>query len=99
MLEGFAVTGALAIRPTGATLGATVEGVDLNNEIGHETFAGILRALGEHGVLRFPAQRLAPERQLAFSERFGSLEINVAGAFQEPGLPEIMILSNMKDER
>jgi taurine dioxygenase len=36
---------------------------------------------------------------MAFSERFGSLEINVAGAFQEPGLPEIMILSNMKDER
>jgi taurine dioxygenase len=99
MPEGFAVTGAIAIRPTGATLGATVEGVDLNTELDHATFAQILRALGTHGVLRFPRQSLAPARQMAFSERFGSLEINVAGAFQEPGLPEVMILSNMKDAR
>jgi taurine dioxygenase len=84
---------------TGATLGATVAGIDLNDELDHESFAGILRALGRYGVLRFPGQRLDPARQLAFSERFGSLEINVAGAFQEPGLPEIMTLSNMKDER
>jgi taurine dioxygenase len=84
---------------TGETLGATVAGIDLNDELDHESFAGILRALGRYGVLRFPGQRLDPARQLAFSERFGSLEINVAGAFQEPGLPEIMTLSNMKDER
>jgi taurine dioxygenase len=50
-------------------------------------------------VLRFPKQHLDPERQMAFSARFGSLEINVAGAFQEPGHPEVMILSNMKDAR
>jgi alpha-ketoglutarate-dependent taurine dioxygenase len=84
---------------TGETLGATIEGVDLNGELDRPVFAEILRALGRYGVLCFPRQNLAPARQMAFSERFGSLEINVAGAFQEPGLPEIMILSNMKDER
>jgi taurine dioxygenase len=89
----------IEVVPTGETLGATVEGVDLNDELDHATFAAVLRALGRYGVLRFPRQALAPARQMAFSERFGSLEINVAGAFQEPGLPEIMILSNMKDER
>ena len=89
----------LDIVPTGETLGATVEGVDLNDDLDRRTFAEILRALGRYGVVRFPRQSLAPARQMAFSERFGSLEINVAGAFQEPGLPEIMILSNMKDER
>jgi taurine dioxygenase len=89
----------IEVVPTGETLGATVEGVDLNDELNHATFAAVLRALGWYGVLRFPRQRLAPARQMAFSERFGSLEINVAGAFQEPGLPEIMILSNMTDER
>ena len=31
----------------------------------------------------------------AFAGRFGSLEINVAGTFQEPGHPEVMILSNI----
>jgi taurine dioxygenase len=89
----------IEVVPTGETLGATVEGVDLNDELDHATFGTVLRALGRYGVLRFPRQQLVPARQMAFSERFGSLEINVAGAFQEPGLPEIMILSNMKDER
>ncbi|HTW54063.1 MAG TPA: TauD/TfdA family dioxygenase [Stellaceae bacterium] len=89
----------IEVVPTGETLGATIEGVDLNDELDHPVFAEILRALGRYGVLRFPRQSLAPARQMAFAERFGSLEINVAGAFQEPGLPEIMILSNMKDER
>ena len=84
---------------TGATLGATIKGIDLNCELDRADFAAILRALGEFGVLRFPGQRLDPARQMAFSQRFGSLEINVAGAFQEPGYPEIMILSNMRDER
>ena len=87
------------IIPTGETLGATIAGIDLNDELDHRTFADVLRALGRYGVLRFPGQHLDSARQMAFSERFGSLEINVAGAFQEPGLPEIMILSNMKDER
>ena len=85
------------IIPTGATLGATIEGVDLNDALDRATFAAVLRALGEYGALRFPGQRLDPARQMAFSQRFGSLEINVAGAFQEPGHPEIMILSNIKD--
>jgi taurine dioxygenase len=87
----------LQIIPTGETLGATIAGVDLNDDLDHAEFAHILRALGRYGVLRFPGQRLDPQRQMAFSARFGSLEINVAGAFQEPGLPEVMILSNMRD--
>ena len=89
----------LALTPTGETLGATIEGVDLNQPLDGRTFGQILRALGEYGVLRFPRQQLDPARQMAFSQQLGSLEINVAGAFQEPGHPEIMILSNMTDER
>jgi len=85
------------IVPTGETLGATVAGVDLNEALDDRGFGQILRALGEYRVLRFPRQRLDPARQMTFSARFGSLAINVAGAFQEPGLPEIMILSNMRD--
>src|SRR5258708_1676698 len=89
----------IGITPTGETLGATVEGIDLNRELDHGVFAQVLSALGQHGVLRFPRQQLDADRQMAFSARFGSLEINVAGAFQEPGHPEVMILSNMRDER
>ena len=89
----------LSITPTGETLGATVEGIDLNRELDHAAFAAVLKALGQYGVLRFPGQKLDADRQMAFSARFGSLEINVAGAFQEPGHPEVMILSNMMDAR
>src|SRR5690606_7321282 len=31
----------------------------------------------------------------AFSANFGTLEVNVANAYQEPGLPEVMLLSNI----
>jgi taurine dioxygenase len=83
------------ITPTGETLGATVNGIDLALPLDAAAFAQVLRAVGEYGVLCFPQQRLTPVEQKAFAERFGSLEINVAGAFQEPGHPEVMILSNM----
>jgi taurine dioxygenase len=87
----------MKVTPTGETLGATIESIDLNRELDDRVFGQILRALGRYGVLRFPNQSLDPARQMAFSARFGSLEINVAGAFQEPGYPEIMILSNMTE--
>src|ERR1051326_9212596 len=85
----------LKINPTGETLGATIEGVDAAKPLSPAEFGQILRALGEYGVLRFPDQRLDPAQQQAFARRFGSLEVNVAGAYQEPGHPEVMILSNI----
>ena len=85
----------MKVIPTGETLGATVEGIDLAKPLGPADFRTVLKALGEHGVLRFPAQSLDAAQLKAFSARFGSLEINVAGAYQEPGHPEVMILSNI----
>ena len=85
----------MRIIPTGETLGATIAGVDLAKPLGARDFAEILRALGEHSVLRFPAQQLDATQLKAFAGHFGALEINVAGTFQEPGHPEVMILSNI----
>jgi taurine dioxygenase len=87
----------LKITPTGETLGATIEGIDLAMPLGAGDFAAILRALGEYSVLRFPAQRLDAAQLKAFAGRFGALETNVSGTFQEPDHPEIMILSNIVD--
>jgi taurine dioxygenase len=55
----------------------------------------MLRALGEHGVLCVPEQRLSTEDFVRFGRMFGELEINVANQFHEPGFPEVMVLSNM----
>lgn len=86
---------ALKIVPTGCTLGARVEGLDLSRPLAQAEFAQLLQALGRYGVLSYPDQHLGAADLREFSRRFGELEINVAGAYQEPGLPEVMVLSNI----
>jgi taurine dioxygenase len=83
------------INPGGGPLGARVEGVDLAEAISDDSFKQILRALGRHGVLCFPDQRLETQQFVRFGRMFGELEINVANQFHEPGFPEVMVLSNM----
>lgn len=85
----------IEIIPSGQVLGATVEGLNLSRPLADDALERVTRALGEHGVLRFPQQRLDAKTLRDFSARFGELEINVANAFQEPGIPEVMILSNI----
>src|SRR4249919_1815514 len=83
------------IKPSGKILGATVDGLDLAQPLEAAHFGLIVRALADHGVLCFPRQRLDAAALKRFSARFGTLEVNVAGTFQEPGIPEVMILSNI----
>jgi taurine dioxygenase len=83
------------VRPSEESLGARIEGVDLSQPLGDGEIGRILRALGEHGVLCFPRQRLETEQFARFGRMFGELEVNVANQFHEPGFPEVMVLSNM----
>lgn len=82
------------IEPTGQILGATVQGMDLAKPLGDADFATILTALGRHGVLRFPDQRLDAGALRDFSRRFGSIQGMLSG-FHEPDMPEVGILSNV----
>ncbi len=84
----------MEIVPSGQTLGARVEGVDLGMPLSDGDFRTVLRALGRHGVLCFPKQTFDTPALAAFARRFGDLEVNVANLYYEPGFPEIMILSN-----
>ena len=83
------------IVPSGKVLGATLHGLDLAQPLRAADFSAVRDALGAHGVLRFPKQQLTGQQLVDFSARFGKLEVNVANAYQEPGLPQVMILSNM----
>jgi len=87
----------LDVRPTGHALGATIDGVDLSRALTDREFGAILGALWRYGVLCFPGQELDTAALKAFAGRFGELEVNVAGAFQDPVHPEVMILSNIKE--
>lgn len=88
----------ISVIGSGEALGATVEGLDLSQPLSAHETETVMRALGEHGVLRFADQTLTAAELKAFSASFGELEINVANAFQAPGLPEVMILSNIKQD-
>lgn len=88
-------TRGLTITPTGEGLGATVEGIDLSQPMDDGMTEFLLKTLCEYGVLCFPKQSLTAAQQKAFASRFGSLEVNVAGAFQDPDHPEVMTLSNI----
>jgi taurine dioxygenase len=85
----------MKVTSSGEVLGATIESLDLAAPLSDEEFDRVVRTLGERGVVRFPAQKLTGRQLAEFSARFGELEINVANAYQEPGLPQVMILSNM----
>ena len=90
----------LTVRPTGAALGADVEGIDLAGMLGPETVAAIKRAWGEHLVLRFRGQRLGDEDLLRFSRQFGELDwAPVAAANDAPeGREYIMVVSNVVED-
>jgi taurine dioxygenase len=85
----------MRIVPNGHVLGATIEDCNIGAELGPEDFAQLLGALSTHGVLRIPAQQIDAAQLKRFASRFGTLEINVANSYQEPGHPEVMVLSNI----
>ena len=86
----------MQLVPSGRVLGARIEGLDLSRALQGSEVEEIIQSIGRYGVLCFPRQRLTARQHREFAARFGELEINVAsGAYQEPGLPEVMILSNI----
>ncbi len=86
----------MKVTNSGHALGATIEGIDLGQPLSDDMHEVVLRTLGERGVVRFPHQKLTARQLADFSARFGKLETNVASTnYQEPGVPEVMILSNI----
>lgn len=86
---------AVKLTESGQTLGATIDGLDLSKGLDANELDALMQALGRYGVLRFPGQSMSGVELKQFSSQLGQLEINVANAFQEPGHPEVMILSNI----
>ncbi|HXX10578.1 MAG TPA: TauD/TfdA family dioxygenase [Burkholderiales bacterium] len=85
----------MVVIPNTDLLGASIEGLDLAVPLSQAEFDAVLQALARHAVIRFPRQKLSSRQLAGFSARFGELEINVANVFQEPDLPQVMILSNI----
>ncbi|HBP28185.1 taurine dioxygenase [Advenella sp. S44] len=87
----------MRIEPKDASLGATIYGIDLSMPLSADNYKAIEQALGRYGVISFPEQELTAGQLRDFSENFGKLEVNVANLFHDEQYPEVMILSNMKE--
>ncbi len=95
---GQAKTGAAApfqVRRLGASLGAEILGVDLKAPMDGDAFAAFEAALIEHKVLAVRDQFLTTEQHVAFSRRFGELEVHPMRP--QGQFPEILVLDNHKD--
>ncbi|WP_418315527.1 TauD/TfdA dioxygenase family protein [Piscinibacter sakaiensis] len=85
----------MKVTPTQQILGARIDGIDLGRPLAEEDRDQLIHWLGEYGVLHMPNQDLTARQLRDFSANFGQLEVNVANTEQEPGLPEVMTLSNI----
>jgi taurine dioxygenase len=85
------------VMPTGAALGAELRGIDLRN-LDAAQFAALKRAWHDHQVILVRGQTLDDQDLIAFSRRFGNLDlapIQETGRRFVEGLPEIYIVSNV----
>ncbi|WP_355607543.1 TauD/TfdA family dioxygenase [Xanthomonas cannabis] len=92
-----AAASGVRIVPFDAPLGAEVIGLDLSQPLDAATFARIHRAHLDHHVLVFRDQRITPAQQVDFSRRFGPLQIHVLRNFQLRDHPEVLVVSNIKE--
>ncbi|MBL8217449.1 MAG: TauD/TfdA family dioxygenase [Bryobacterales bacterium] len=81
-----------------APLGAEVTGLDLARPVDDGTFRKIETLFHERGVIVIRDQKLTPEQHIAFSRRFGPLEIHVAAQYLKRGFPEILVVSNVVED-
>jgi len=90
-------TDRLRVRPTGAALGARIDGVDLR-VLDDELFAAVHRAWLDHQVLLFRDQAVTDDDLVNFSRRFGELDeapVQETGQRFVEGHPEIYVVSNV----
>jgi taurine dioxygenase len=92
----------LAVKPTGAPLGADIEGIDMNRPLGASEVETLKDAWARHQVLRFrDQQELTLEGLARFSRNFGALDnrpkpSKPMSREYEALPPEIAVISNVK---
>ena len=89
----------ISVKKLGRHLGAEIAGVDLSRPLDDRTFGEISTAFFEHQVVVFRDQQITPPQQIAFTRRFGELEQHVRKEHRLGGYPEILVVSNVLDER
>lgn len=86
----------MQIRRLSYALGAEISGIDISKPLDDNSFTQIYSAFLEHGILLFRGQPLTREQHIAFSRRFGELEVTPAHRVgdRDPDFPEIVLVTN-----
>ena len=79
------------------TIGVEITGVDLSAPLPDATFAAIREAWLPNKVAVFPGQNLTEDALMRFGQRFGELEIHVRSTYHSRHHPEVMVVSNKKE--
>ncbi len=89
---------AITVVPTGASLGADIQGLDVSKALDEATFRAVYRAWNDHLVLRFRGQQLDDDQLASFSRRFGELDNAPISAKDSPlarHRKDIAVISNI----
>jgi taurine dioxygenase len=89
---------ALSVKQSGAALGAEID-YDLSRGMDERQFREIEAAFHDNIVVVFRGQTLSNERHIEFSRRFGELEIHIVKKYLLPDHPEILRISNIRDDK
>ena len=81
----------IEVQPVTPAIGAEINGVDLSQELGNQTYQEIHDALMAHQVLFFRDQEMDLDQHKTFGKRFGQLATHPASPGPE-GHPEIVVV-------
>ncbi len=87
-----------SIEPVPGPLGARVKGINLAEPVSDRTMRDLLDAWYDRQVLIFEDQQLSNEQHIAFSRRIGPLEVHPSGKYVLRDFPELLLLTNKKDD-
>ena len=84
----------MQVKKLAYALGAEITGVDLTRPLDDATIQAIRAAWLEHLVLLIRHQDITPEQHIAFSRRFGDLEVHPNKYNHHQDYPEIYVVTN-----
>src|SRR5580765_8182555 len=88
---------AIPVRKSEAACGAEIV-FDLSGAIDDRAFRELEGLFHDNIMVFFRDQRLSEDQHIAFSRRFGELEIHIVEKYLLPGHPEILLISNVRND-
>lgn len=89
---------ATVTRKLAQSFGAEIEGISVTGKSSAEDIASAKALWAQHKLLLFRGQDVSEEDLVSFSREFGDLEIHVRTEYLSPTHPEILYVSNIKED-